>query len=133
MSPPMRTQLLASIRALDELRAGMIVYRIVIRDHVLVAAIEGKQAAEKALEAVVQKNAKVGSLYESLIDPPEERALYHEWKELWERCRTYGQEVIAVSHRSAGGISAVAHKLSKTTVNPIGIMADKILEKDAPL
>ena len=64
---------------LGELRAGVITYRNVIREHMLAGTIEEKLAAEKTLASVVASNSKIRQSYEAMITSPEERALYNEW------------------------------------------------------
>src|SRR6201985_1263232 len=52
------TNWLPSVRVLGELRAGVITYRNVIREHMLSETLEEKQAAEKTLASVVEMTAK---------------------------------------------------------------------------
>ncbi|MGL4262454.1 MAG: MCP four helix bundle domain-containing protein, partial [Afipia sp.] len=75
---------LPSVRVLGDLRAGVITYRNVIREHMLSELIEEKLAQEKTLETVIEANMKARQLYETMITSPEERALYNEWVEVWE-------------------------------------------------
>ena len=46
---------------LGELRAGVITYRNVIREHMLAETLEEKLAAEKTLAGVVEANTKIRS------------------------------------------------------------------------
>ena len=69
------TNWLPSVRVLGELRAGVISYRNVIREHMLAETLEEKEAAEKTLATVVESNNKIRATYEPLITSPEERAL----------------------------------------------------------
>src|SRR5882762_11591685 len=87
------TSWLPSVRALGELRAGVITYRNVIREHMLVETLEEKLAAEKTLAGVVESNAKTRTLYEPMITSAEERALYTQWSELWDKYRKGTEEV----------------------------------------
>ena len=48
------TNWLPSVRVLGELRAGVITYRNVIREHMLAETLEEKQASEKILAGVVE-------------------------------------------------------------------------------
>src|ERR1700760_2402086 len=50
------TNWMPSVRVLGELRAGVITYRNVIREHILAETAEEKQATEKTLAAVVAEN-----------------------------------------------------------------------------
>jgi methyl-accepting chemotaxis protein len=78
------TNWLPSVRVLGELRAGVITYRNVIREHMLAETAEDKAAAEKILAGVIEGNTKIRQTYEPLITSAEERALYSEWVRLWE-------------------------------------------------
>jgi len=69
---------LPSVRVLGDLRAGLITYRNVVREHMLAETAEEKQAAEKILATVVEGNTKIRQTYEPLITSAEERALYSE-------------------------------------------------------
>ena len=44
---------------LGDLRAGVITYRNVIREHMLAETLEEKQAMEKTLATVIESNAKI--------------------------------------------------------------------------
>ena len=79
------TNWLPGIRVLGELRAGVITYRNVIREHMLAETMELKLASEKTLASVVDANNKIRAIYEPLIASPEERALYKEWSGLWDK------------------------------------------------
>jgi methyl-accepting chemotaxis protein len=127
------TNWLPSVRALGDLRAGVITYRNVIREHMLSETAEEKLAAEKILATVVEGNMKIRQSYESMISSPEERALYGDWVQLWESYKKGTQEVMALSRRDAGKIAHDAHELNTKTVNKIGIDADAVLKKDIEL
>src|ERR1700712_3809374 len=71
-----QTSWLPSERLLGELRAGVINYRNVIRQHMLSETAEEKLANEKTLETVVASNTAIRAKYEKLITSPEERTLY---------------------------------------------------------
>src|SRR6202000_996549 len=73
------TNWLPSVRTLGDLRAGVITYRNVIREHMLGETAEEKAADEKILEGVVDGNSKIRQSYETMITSPEERALYSDW------------------------------------------------------
>ena len=124
---------LPSVRVLGELRAGVITYRNVIREHMLSELIEEKQAQEKTLELVVESNAKLRQTYEAMITSPEERALYTEWSKVWEEYKKGAAEVMKLSRESAGKSPREAHDLNTTGVNLIGIKADSILRQDIEL
>jgi methyl-accepting chemotaxis protein len=123
------TNWLPSVRILGELRAGLITYRNVVREHMLAETAEEKQAMEKTLDTVIQGNLKVRQSYEPLITNPEERALYNEWAQLSDSYDAGVREVIALSRNSVGKTPHEAHELNTKTVNPIGIKADAVLKK----
>jgi methyl-accepting chemotaxis protein len=125
-----QTNWLPSVRVLGDLRAGVITYRNVIREHMLGETAEEKAAAEKILVTVVEGNAKIRQDYEKLITSPDERAIYNEWVQLWESYKKSTEEVMALSRSSVGKIPHEAHELNSKTANPIGIKADTILKKD---
>jgi len=127
------TNWLPSVRVLGDLRAGVITYRNVIREHMLAETAEEKQAAEKTLATVVDGNSKIRHEYETLITSAEERALYNEWVGLWERYKKGTEEVMALSRKSVGKMSHEAHELNSNTVNKIGVEADAVLKKDIAL
>ena len=127
------TNWLPSVRVLGELRAGVITYRNVIREHLLSETAEEKAATEKVLATVVESNAKLRQSYERLITSPEERALYNDWVQLWERYKKGTEEVIALSRKSVGKPPHEAHELNAKTVNKIGVEADGVLKKSIEL
>ena len=53
------TSWMPSVRVLGDLRAGVITYRNVIREHMLAETLEEKLAAEKTLATVVEGNTKI--------------------------------------------------------------------------
>jgi methyl-accepting chemotaxis protein len=127
------TNWMPSVRVLGELRAGVITYRTVIREHMLADTLEEKQAAEKTLATVIESNTKIRQSYEPMITSAEERALYREWSDLWDKYKAGTQEVLALSRKAAGKIPAEAHELNTKTVNKIGLDADNILKRDIDL
>ncbi|MBR1145987.1 methyl-accepting chemotaxis protein [Bradyrhizobium sp. AUGA SZCCT0431] len=127
------TNWMPSVRVLGDLRAGVITYRNVIREHMLVGTLEGKQAQEKTLASVVENNNKIRALYEPMIASPEERALYKEWSDLWDRYKKGTEEVMALSRNSVGKVPLEAHEMNSKTVNKIGLEADAVLKKSIDL
>ncbi|OAF11213.1 methyl-accepting chemotaxis protein [Bradyrhizobium neotropicale] len=127
------TSWMPSVRVIGDLRAGVITYRNVIREHMLAETLEEKLAAEKTLATVVESNAKFRKTYETMITSPEERALYDQWSKTWEEYKKGTQQVMALSRQEAGKIPHEAHELNSKTVNKIGLEADAILAKDIEL
>jgi methyl-accepting chemotaxis protein len=127
------TSWMPSVRVLGDLRAGVITYRNVIREHMLSETLDEKLAMEKTLATVIEANAKFRKTYEGMITSPEERALYGEWSKLWEEYKKGTQEVMALSRKEAGKVPHEAHELNTKTVNKIGLQADEVLRKDIEL
>jgi methyl-accepting chemotaxis protein len=127
------TSWLPSVRVLGDLRAGVITYRNVIREHMLAETLEEKLAMEKTLATVIEANTKFRAAYEPMITSPEERALYAEWSTLWDKYKAGTQEVMALSRKAVGKIPTEAHELNTKTVNKIGLEADAVLSKDIDL
>jgi len=124
---------LPSVRVLGELRAGVITYRNVIREHMLAETLEEKLAAEKTLAGVVEANSKARASYEAMISSAEERALYKQWAETWDRYKKGTEDVLALSRKEAGKLPQEAHEPNTKVVNKIGLEADEILRKDIAL
>jgi methyl-accepting chemotaxis protein len=127
------TNWLPSVRALGELRSGVITYRSVVREHMLAESLEQKQAAEKILAGVVESNNKTRREYEPMIATPEERALYEQWGKAWDAYKKGTEEVLELSRKAAGQSPKAAHELNSETVNKIAMEADDILKKDIDL
>jgi methyl-accepting chemotaxis protein len=127
------TSWLPSVRVLGDLRAGVITYRNVIREHMLSETLEEKLAMEKTLASIIEANTKYRAAYEPMITSPEERALYAEWSTLWDKYKAGTQEVMALSRKSVGKIPTEAHDLNTKVVNKIGLEADAVLNKDIEL
>jgi methyl-accepting chemotaxis protein len=127
------TSWLPSVRALGELRSGVITYRNVIREHMLAETLEEKLAAEKTLAGVVEANSKIRATYEPMITSLEERGLYNDWVKTWEEYKRGTEQVMELSRKEAGKAPHEAHELNTKTVNKIGLAADEILKKDIDL
>jgi methyl-accepting chemotaxis protein len=127
------TSWLPSVRVLGDLRAGVITFRNVIREHMLSETLEEKLAMEKTLATVIEANNKARVAYEPMITSPEERALYNEWIKLWESYKKSSDEVMALSRKAAGQVPREAHELNTKTANKIALEADAVLRKDIDL
>jgi len=127
------TTWLPSVRVLGNLRAGVITYRTLIREHMLGETVEEKAAIEKALQGVQERNYKIRQAYEPLISTPQERALFGDWVAAWDKYRAGTEEVMALSRKDAGHFPHDAHDLNAKTVNKLGLEADEILKKDIDL
>jgi methyl-accepting chemotaxis protein len=127
------TNWLPSVRVLGDLRAGVITYRNLVREHMLAETLEEKQAVEKTLASVFESNNKIRQRYEALITSPQERELYKEWSETLEKYKKGAEELMALSRKEAGQVPHEAHELNAKTLNKISLDADEILKKDIDL
>jgi len=124
------TNWMPSLRVLGDLRAGVITYRNVVREHMLAETIEEKDADEKTAAGVVDGNKKIREAYETLIVNPEERAIYNEWARTWDDYLRGTQDVIALSRKTPGRFPHEAHELNSNKVNKIGLASDEVLKRD---
>jgi methyl-accepting chemotaxis protein len=127
------TSWLPSVRVLGDLRAGLVTYRTVIREHMLGETAEEKAATEKVLAGVIESNGRILRSYESLITSPQERSLYDEWAQAWDKYTRGTEQVMALSRKDPGQFPHEAHELNAKTVNKIGLDSDAILKKDIDL
>ena len=127
------TNWMPSIRVIGDLRAAVITYRNVVRQHMLAEALDDKLAVEKTAATVIEMLGKTRSKYEPMIASPEERALYSQWSKLWDDYKKGTEEVMALSRKEAGKFPREAQELNSKTVNKIGLQADEVLNKDIEL
>ncbi|CCD88449.1 putative sensory transducer protein; signal peptide [Bradyrhizobium sp. ORS 285] len=124
---------LPSVRVLGDLRAGTITYRNVVREHMLAETLEDKQAQDKTALTVFETIKKAATTYESMISTPQERAIYQQWKAVWDRYLEGAQKVMELSRKAVGQVPHEAHVLNQGTVNKIGLEADEVLRKSIDL
>ncbi|HEY8333553.1 MAG TPA: MCP four helix bundle domain-containing protein, partial [Tardiphaga sp.] len=118
---------LPKVRTLGELRVGIGIYRNMIREHLLNDAASEKDRMAGMMADRDQLNVKIREKYESIINSPEERALFNDWKRQWDIYKKGTEEVIARSRASAGKFAAEAQTLHSKTVNPISQKAEELL------
>ncbi|HET7888922.1 MAG TPA: methyl-accepting chemotaxis protein [Bradyrhizobium sp.] len=121
---------LPSIKALGDLHADLIMYRAIIRQHMIAETKEEKDGAEKALDTLAQKNMKIRKDYEAVITSPEERALYTDFSRRWEEYKAIAAKMIEQSRKD--GLSREARELNKELMKA-GNEADALLTKDIEL
>ena len=126
----MASNWLPSIKALGDLRGDAVMYRAIIRQHMLAETKEDKGGAEKALDNLGQKNMKVRKSYEAMISSPEERALYTDWSKRWEVYQGIAAKMLELSKKD--GLSREARDLNKEMIKA-GNEAEAILDKDIEL
>jgi methyl-accepting chemotaxis protein len=127
------TSWMPSVRVLGELRASVITYRNVVRQHMLSETLEDKLVVEKTAATVIEALAKIRSRYEPMITSTEERTLYSQWVKLWDDYKKGTDEVMALSRKEAGKVPHEAQELNTKTVNKISLAADEVLTKDIEL
>ena len=127
------TNWMPSVRTIGDLRASVITYRNVVRQHMLAETLEDKLATEKTAATVIDALAKTRTKYEAMITSPEERKLYNDWSKLWEDYKKGTEEVFALSRKEVGKVPHDAQELNSKTVNKIGLAADEVLTKDIEL
>ncbi|WP_025034936.1 methyl-accepting chemotaxis protein [Bradyrhizobium sp. DOA9] len=127
------TNWMPSVRVIGDLRAAVITYRNVVRQHMLAEALDDKLAVEKTAATVTEMLAKTRSKYEPMISSPEERALYGQWSKFWDEYKKGTEEVMALSRKEAGKFPREAQELNSKTVNKLGLQADEVLTKDIEL
>ncbi|MDU6750081.1 MAG: MCP four helix bundle domain-containing protein, partial [Bradyrhizobium sp.] len=98
------TNWLPSVRVLGELRAATITYRNVIREHMLAESLDDKLAQEKTAAATLDNVNKATKLYETMISSPDERAIYQQWKSVWDKYLAGSQKVMELSRKEAGQV-----------------------------
>ena len=117
------------VRVLGEIRAAVITYRNVVREHMLAEKLDDKIEAETTAATVTEALAKARKQYEPLIASPEERALYTEWSKLWAEYQKGAEEVMELSRMEGGKVPHASHELNTKTVNKIGLKSDEVLQK----
>ncbi|MFT4116292.1 methyl-accepting chemotaxis protein [Bradyrhizobium sp.] len=127
------TNWMPSVRVIGDLRASVITFRNVVRQHMLAETLDDKLANEKTAGTVLETLSKARKSYEAMIASPEERALYNQWGQLWDEYKKGTEEVFALSRRDAGKIPHDAQELNSQKVNKIGLQADEVLGKDIEL
>jgi len=125
-----QTNWLPSVRVLGELRANTISYRIVVRSHIMATDEASKAAQDKLLVTVAENIEKSRKAYEPMITSPDEKALYEEFTKLWASYTSEVSTLLAVSRKED---FATARDLNTSKVNPIGLKADEVLQKDVDL
>ncbi|WP_339038390.1 methyl-accepting chemotaxis protein [Bradyrhizobium symbiodeficiens] len=127
------TNWMPSVRVIGDLRASVITYRNVVRQHMLAETLEDKLATEKIAATVIEALAKIRAKYEAMISSAEERKLYNDWSKLWDDYKKGTQDVFELSRKEVGKVPHDAQELNSKTVNKIGLAADEVLTRDIEL
>jgi methyl-accepting chemotaxis protein len=123
------TNWLPSVKTLGELNVGILLYRTTLRAHLLAESIEEKQAVEKTLDRIVENNTRIRKRYESMINSPDERALYDGWSKLWQEYKDIAAKVMDLSRKEAGQFPRQAIELNKRAIKAAN-ESDAVLTKD---
>ncbi len=127
------TNWLPSVRAIGELRADINLLRIALRAHVMSETAEAKQAAEKRVAGILDTIVKDRKAYEPMITSPEERAIYNNWVEAWDKYVVAVKQVMEESNRSVGRIPHEATEMLEKSAAAIARDADKYFIQDIDL
>jgi methyl-accepting chemotaxis protein len=126
----LQTSWLPSVRAIGDLQMGVMRYRILLRDHLLVTNTTKKVAIEKKMESLSQDNARLYKAYEPLITSPEERSLYEEFRKTWAAYEAATAEIVVASRDLD---TAKVDELFTSKTGPLGYKADELLAKNLEL
>jgi methyl-accepting chemotaxis protein len=124
------TNWLPSVRVLGDLRADINLYRVALRAHVMADTIEAKDAAEKRLANILGSITKTSAAYQRMVSSPEERAIYDDWSQAWNKYVDGTQRVLEASRRSAGQPQREASELLSKSVAVVAAESDALLKKD---
>jgi methyl-accepting chemotaxis protein len=124
---------LPSVRELGALRAGVVVYRKDLREHLLAETLADKQAVEKTLESEAEANDRIRKSYEHTISSPAERALYEQWSKAWDAYMNDAAKILELSRLAAGGVPHEAHALLLEASRKALMDSDSILEREIEL
>ncbi|WP_315757073.1 MULTISPECIES: methyl-accepting chemotaxis protein [unclassified Bradyrhizobium] len=124
------TNWLPSVRAIGELRADINLLRIALRAHVMSETAEAKQAAEKRVNGILETINKDRKTYEPMITSAEERAIYNNWVQSWEKYVVAVKQVMDESNKSVGKIPHEATEMLEKSAAAIARDADKYFIQD---
>ncbi|WP_316173473.1 MULTISPECIES: methyl-accepting chemotaxis protein [unclassified Bradyrhizobium] len=124
---------LPSVRTIGQLRADINLLRIALRAQVMSETEEAKQAADKRLAGIFEAIANDRKKYEPLITSPEERAIYDNWSQAWDKYVVGVRQVMDESHKSVGRIPHEATELLDKQVAVIARAADNYFVQDIQL
>ncbi|MGJ4951340.1 methyl-accepting chemotaxis protein [Bradyrhizobium sp. HKCCYLS20291] len=119
------TNWLPSVRTVGELRADINLLRIALRAHVMADTAEAKQAGGTRVNGVLAAIDKDRKAYESMITSAEERAIYNNWVQAWEKYVVAIKQVMDESNKSVGRAPKEATELLEKSAAAIARDADK--------
>ncbi|WP_315718831.1 MULTISPECIES: methyl-accepting chemotaxis protein [unclassified Bradyrhizobium] len=121
---------LPSVRAIGELRANINLLRIALRAHVMADTAEAKQAGEKRVNGILDTILKDRKAYEPMISSAEERTIYTNWVQAWDKYVVAVKQVMEESNKSVGRMPREASELLEKSAAAIARDADKYFIQD---
>ncbi|UFZ07333.1 methyl-accepting chemotaxis protein [Bradyrhizobium ontarionense] len=127
------TNWLPSVRTIGELRADINLLRIALRAHVMAETTEAKQAADKRVTGILETIGKDRKTYEPMITSVEERTIYNNWVQAWDKYVVVVKQVMEESNKSVGRPPREATDLLEKSAAAIAREADKYFIQDIEL
>ncbi|MGC2782132.1 MAG: methyl-accepting chemotaxis protein [Bradyrhizobium sp.] len=127
------TNWLPSVRTIGELRADINLLRIALRAHVMAETTEAKQAADKRVTGILETIDKDRKTYEPMITSAEERTIYNNWVQGWNKYVVVVKQVMEESNKSVGRHPREATDLLEKSAATIAREADKYFIQDIEL
>ena len=124
------TNWLPSVRAIGELRSDINLLRVALRSHVMAETAEAKQAVDQRITGILETINKDRKNYEPLITSPQERAIYDNWVQAWEKYVVVIKQVMDASNNSVGRLPREATDLLEKSAAAIARDADKYFVQD---
>jgi methyl-accepting chemotaxis protein len=120
---------LQRVRLVGDLRAYTLMYRGLVRAHILANDAAGKAAMDKNNDLIAAAIDKSGRAYEAAIGSEEERALYREFQQAWASYFAATQDILAASRKNDEATARDLH----VKITPAALKADELLAKDVGL
>lgn len=121
---------LQGVLALGETQATVLRHQTAIRDHLLADDPETKSQAEQAISALEQEIKQTFSSYEALKPASNDRAIYKEFRSVWDEYSAAATEVLTASKNQdfATGRDVFTAKLF-----PLSVRTGELLNKEREL
>jgi methyl-accepting chemotaxis protein len=120
---------LQRVRLVGDLRAYTLMYRGLVRAHILANDAAGKAATDKNNELIFAAIDRSSKAYEAVIGSDEERTLYGEFQQAWTSYIGATQDILAASRKSDETRARDLH----VNIAPAAIKADELLSRDVGL
>ncbi|PZA11147.1 methyl-accepting chemotaxis protein [Rhodopseudomonas palustris] len=128
------TNWLPTVTLLGEMRSSVLYYRMRLRDHLLETSDEAMSKLEKQIATIEEKIKTEQKAYELLISSSEEKQIYQDWVDLWDKYRAAAPKLLDFSRKSHNGqISIEGVNLLSGTLNPLANQMDAVMQKDITL